>query len=133
MRILIEDFNSPSVLFDQEISSPWAIESIKKCKKIYSLEKIDFVVGSDLINEIFSWKNCDKVLKEVKLLILRREGYPINSNTLKILKTKRVDYEISSLNIPNVSSSMIRLNKKYSDLPKSLVDIVKRNNLYLSN
>ena len=133
LKTLIKDINKSNIIFDPKISSPWAIESIKKCKKIYSLEKIDFVVGSDLINEIFSWKNCDKVLKEVKLLILRREGYPINSNTLKILKTKRVDYEISSLNIPNVSSSMIRLNKKYSDLPKSLVDIVKRNNLYLSN
>ena len=83
--------------------------------------------------DIFSWKNYDKVLQEVKLQILKRDGYPIKSNTLKMLVTKRVDFEISSLNIPNISSSNVRLNKQYSDLPKSLVDIVKKNNLYLSN
>ena len=75
----------------------------------------------------------DKVLQEVNLQILKRDGYPIKSNTLKMLVTKRVDFEISSLNIPNISSSNVRLNSQYSDLPKSLVDIVKKNNLYLSN
>ena len=133
LKTLIKDINRSNIIFDQEISSPWAIESIQKCKNIYSLEKMDFVIGSDLIADIFSWKNCDKVLQEVKLLIVKRDGYPITSNTLKMLEAKRVDFEISSLNIPNISSSIVRLDKKYSDLPESLVDIVKNNNLYLSN
>ena len=50
-----------------------------------------------------------------------------------MLETKKVMFEISSLNIPNISSSMVRLKNNYSNLPKSLIDIVKRNNLYLSN
>ena len=50
-----------------------------------------------------------------------------------IVDAKKVDFEISSLHIPNISSSKVRLNKQYSDLPESLVDIVKKNNLYLSN
>ena len=45
---------------------------------------------------------------------------------------KKVNFEISSLNIPNISSSMVRLNNNYSDIPKSLIDIVKKNNLYES-
>ena len=49
-----------------------------------------------------------------------------------MLKTSKVIFEISSLNIPNISSSMVRLNNNYSDLPKSLIDIVKKNNLYES-
>ena len=68
----------------------------------------------------------------VKLLIIKREGYPIESNTLTILETKKVNFEITSLNIPNVSSSMVRLNSNYSDLPESLIDIIKNNNLYES-
>ena len=67
-----------------------------------------------------------------KLLIIKREGYPIEPKTLKMLKTNKVIFEISSLNIPNISSSMVRLNNNYSDLPKSLIDIVKKNNLYES-
>ena len=85
-----------------------------------------------MIPEIFSWKDIDKILKEVKLLIIRREGYPIKSHALKMIETYKGNFEISSLNIPNISSSMVRLNTKYSDLPQSLIEIVKKNNLYVS-
>ncbi len=65
-------------------------------------------------------------------MIIKRAGYPIESNTLKMLENYKVNFEISSLNIPNISSSMVRLNTNYSNLPKSLIDIVKKNNLYVS-
>ena len=132
LKTLIQDINNPKIIFNQKISSPWAIESIEECKKIYALNKIDFVIGSDLITDIFTWKNFDKIIHEVKLLIIKREGYPIQSNTLKMLETNKVVFEIISLNIPNISSSMVRLNKNYSDIPKSLIDLVKKNNLYKS-
>ena len=132
LETLIKDINNPKIIFNQKISSPWAIKSIEECKKIYALDKLDFVIGSDLITELFSWKNFDKIINEVKILIIQREGYPIESNTLKMLEINKVIFEISSLNIPNISSSMVRLNKNYSNLPKSLIDIVKKNNLYES-
>ena len=132
LKTLIKDINNPKIIFNQKISSPWAINSIEKCKKIYDTDKIDFVIGSDLSNEIFSWRNSDQIIQQVKLLIIKREGYPIESNTLKMLEKNKVIFEISSLDIPNISSSMVRLNNNYSDLPKSLIDIVKKNNLYES-
>ena len=132
LETLIKDINNPKIIFNQKISSPWAIESVKECKKIYASNKIDYVIGSDLITEIFSWKNFDKIIQEVKLLIIKREGYPIKSKTLKMLENNEVIFEISSFNIPNISSSMVRLNNNYSNLPESLIDIVKRNNLYES-
>ena len=132
LKSLIKDINNPKIIFNETISSQWAIESIEECKKIYPFSKIDFVIGSDLVTEIFSWKNFDKIIRIVNLLIIKREGYPIGSKTLKMLKTNKVIFEISSLNIPNISSSMVRLNNNYSDLPKSLIDIVKKNNLYES-
>ena len=132
LKSLIKDINNPKIIFNKRISSQWAIESIEECKKIYPFSKVDFVIGSDLITEIFSWKNFDKIIYAVKLLIIKREGYPIASKTLKMLKTNKVIFEISSLNIPNISSSMVRLNNNYSDLPESLIDIVKKNNLYKS-
>ena len=50
-----------------------------------------------------------------------------------MLETYNVNFEISSLNIPNSSSSMARLNENYTNLPKSLIEIVKKNNLYFSS
>ena len=132
LKTLIKDINNPKIIFNQKISSPWAIESIGECKKIYDFYKIDFVIGSDLITEFFSWKKFNEIIQEVKILIIQREGFPIKSNTLKMLERNKVFFEISSLNIPNISSSMVRLNNNYSDLPESLIDIVKENNLYES-
>ena len=132
LKTLIEDLDNPKILFNQKLSSKWAVESIKKCKKIYEFNNLDFVIGSDLIKDIFSWKNFDKIIKEVSFFIILREGYPVKSNTIKMLETYKVKFRISNTKIPNISSSKFRLNFNYSNLPTSLIDIVKKNNLYKS-
>ena len=132
LKTLIEDFDNPKILFNQSVSSQWAVESIKKCKEIYEINNLDFVIGSDLIKDIFYWKNFDKIILEVNFFIILREGYPVESNTLKMLETYKVKFRISTIKIPNISSSKFRLNSNYSNLPTSLLDIVKKNNLYES-
>jgi len=132
LKTLINDLDNPKILFNQKISSQWAVESIKKCKEIYKLKNLDFVIGSDLIKDIFYWKNFDKIILEVSFLIILREGYPVESNTFKMLETYRVKFKISTIKTPNISSSKFRLNFNCSNLPSSLIDIVKKNNLYES-
>ena len=132
LKTLIEDLDNPKILFNQSVSSQWAVESIKKCKEIYKFNNLDFVIGSDLIKDIFYWKNFDKIILEVSFFIILREGYPVESNTLKMLETYRVKFKISTIKTPNISSSKFRLNFNCSNLPSSLIDIVKKNNLYKS-
>ena len=132
LKTLINDLDNPKILFNQKISSQWAVESIKKCKEIYKFNNLDFVIGSDLIKDIFYWKNFDKIILEVSFFIILREGYPVESNTLKMLETYKVKFKISTIKIPNISSSKFRSNFNYSNLPTSLIDIVKKNNLYES-
>ena len=132
LKTLIDDLDNPKILFNQKISSQWAVESIKKCKEIYKFNNLDFVIGSDLIKDIFYWKNFDKIILEVSFFIILREGYPVESNTLKMLETYRVKFKISTIKTPNISSSKLRLNFNCSSLPSSLIDIVKKNNLYES-
>jgi len=132
LKTLIEDLDDYKILFNQSVTSKWAVESIKKCKKIYEIDNLDFVIGSDLIQDIFCWKNFEKIIKEVSFFIFLREGYPVESNTLKMLETYNVKFKISSIKITNISSSKFRLNFNYSNLPASLKDFVKKNNLYES-
>ena len=132
LETLIKDLDNPKLIFKQEISSQWAIESIKKCKNIYKLNDLDFVIGSDLIPQIYSWKYFNQIIKEVNFFIIEREGYPVKKNNLQMMVNAKINFKISTLNIPDISSSLVRLNINYSDLPKSLIDIVKKNNLYLS-
>jgi len=132
LKTLIDDLDNPKILFNQSVSSQWALESIKKCKKIYEYNNLDFVIGSDLVKDIFYWKNFDRIIKEASFFIILREGYPIESNTLKMLETYNVKFKISTIKIPKISSSKFRSNFNYSNLPTSLIDIVKKNNLYES-
>ena len=133
LKTLIKDLDNPKILFNQRVSSQWAIESIKNCKNIYKFKELDFVIGSDLIKDIFCWKNFDNIIKEVNFLIILREGYPVESTTLKMLETCKVKFKISTIQIPSISSSKFRINFDYSNLPTSLIDIVRKNNLYGSN
>ena len=132
LKTLIKDLDNPKILFNQRVSSQWAIESIKNCKKIYEFNNLDFVIGSDLIKDIFCWRNFDRIIEEVSLFIILREGYPVESSTLEMLETYKVKFKISNIKIPNISSSKFRSNFNYSNLPTSLIDFVKRNNLYES-
>ena len=132
LETLINNLENPKILFNQSVSSQWAVESIKNCKNIYEFKSLDFVIGSDLIKDIFSWKDFDELVKEVCFFIILRKGYPIESITLKMLKTHNVKYKISSINIPNISSSKLRSNFNFSNIPTSLIDIIKKNNFYVS-
>ena len=75
-------------------------------------------------------KNKSILALAVSFFIILREGYPVESNTLKMLEAYGVKFKISTIKTPNISSSKFRLNFSYSNLPTSLIDIVKKNNLY---
>ena len=40
LKTLIEDLDNPKILFNQGVSSQWAVESIKKCKEIYEFNNL---------------------------------------------------------------------------------------------
>ena len=130
LKTLINDFNNQNISFDQDLSSPWAISSIRKCKKKYNLNEIDFVIGSDLLEEIIVWKNIDELLKEANIFIIPRINYPIKEKSLKLIKELNGKFKISLFKIPDISSSDIRKNLNYIGLPQCLIPIIKKNNLY---
>ena len=130
LKTLINDFNNPKIFFDQDLSSPWAISSIRKCKKKYNFTDLDFVIGSDLLEEIIVWKNINELFKEANLLIIPRIDYPIKEKNLESIKKLNGKFRISLFKIPKISSSNIRGNLNYSGLPKCLIPIIRKNNLY---
>jgi len=130
LKTLINNLKNKKIKFDQDISSPWAITTIKKCKEKYLCNYVDFVIGSDLLEEIHKWRNIIQILKEVKLLIVPRENFPINQENTNFITKNFGKYEISHLKIPKISSSMIRENQDYDGVPKSLISTIRVNNLY---
>ena len=133
LETLIKNLNNPKILYDQNISSSWAINSVEKCIEKYNLNKINFVIGSDLLVQLPSWKDIDKIIAKVIFFIIPREGYPIDQSHLNFIRKYSGYYSISSFEVPKISSSAIRSDSQHTCLPKSLVPIVKANNLYNSS
>ena len=50
LKTLIEDLDNPKILFNQRLSSKWAVESIKKCKKIYEFNNLSLGVTQIGVN-----------------------------------------------------------------------------------
>ena len=54
LKTLIEDLDNPKILFNQRVSSQWAVESIKKCKTIYEFNNLFLGVTQIGINTSFN-------------------------------------------------------------------------------
>jgi len=89
LKTLIEDLDNPKILFNQSVSSQWAVESIKKCKRIYELNNLeDKSLGErkkeQLLRRKLSGNNLGgrpkiSPLKESLVIRLRNEGYSYRS------------------------------------------------------
>ncbi len=109
----------------------YTVDTLKQLKNLYSDSQIYFLTGSDVLNEIHTWKDPEKIYKLVKVVIATRPGFdefdPENHFAKKsiIVKITGVD----------ISSSQIRERVKKGQSIKYLVPLkveeyIKKEKLY---
>lgn len=81
----------------------YTIDTIKKLRKKYKHE-FSWIVGSDVLRDFKKWKDYEKLLKEVNLLVFPRNGFPIPSK----LPEGFSKVSSSELVTSNISSTIIR-------------------------
>ena len=117
----------------------YTIETLDLLKKQYGEGyEIYFVMGTDNLKELETWKEPERLLREYKVLVLGRNRDDIeqiieDSKLLKKYKDSIV--EIKGLNRINLSSTMIRYRIKNNEdvkeyVPKKVLEYIKDNNLY---
>ena len=97
------------VYLDKIVQSSRSINLINYFIKKKKINKIYFIIGSDILLELHKWKNWKKLLKLTKLIVFSRKGYDKkckNSTVVKYLKNKNIIY-IKNRPIP-ISSTFIR-------------------------
>ena len=80
LKTLIEDLDNPKILFNQSVSSQWAVESIKKSKEIYEFNQ-------ELINKVKN--NTKEVVQQNKTEDLNTE-----KSYRRKIKKKIVDKQV---------------------------------------
>ena len=56
----------------------YSIDTLKEFRRVYGAStKLFFITGSDLLKDLFSWKDVNEIFKMSKFIVANRPGYPV--------------------------------------------------------
>ena len=151
---LVEDihrYNMLKLMCEDEEKLAVSDIELRQNKQLYTIEtlallqeqygknyEIYFVMGTDNLKELDTWKEPEKILKRYKIIVLNRNDDDIkeiieNSNILK--KYKNSIIEIKEIKKIDLSSTMIRNKIKNGEninnyVPKKVLEYIEKNGLY---
>lgn len=133
LRLLIEELEPlrRNVSLHQNLSSPRALETVKRAISHWGLNvNLTFVIGSDLVSQMPRWYQIDKLLKQVRLLVVPRSGYEIDDASIEELRKLGAEIAIADLKAPAASSTAYRENGDTDVLTPPVEDYIHREQLY---
>lgn len=141
MLKLVIDKNNNFLLSDIDMNenrSLYTIETLEEIQRKYKNKQIWFLIGSDNLKEIHTWKKAEDLLSKYKIIVMERN----NDNIEEIIKQnkllnnykeniKKLNNEIRS----NFNSTYVRnqIKKQKSVkylLPDDVYEYIQKNNLY---
>ncbi len=80
VELAVEDnptFECSSLEIDSRKMS-YSIDTLKALKKKYGADnQLYMITGSDLLKDLFSWKDVNEIFKMSKFIVANRPGYPV--------------------------------------------------------
>lgn len=106
LKIITKNSKNMEVSIYEFQKRTYTYETLRHFKKLYPKDEIFLLMGSDNFNELETWKNYEEILKNYKLLVIKRMGATLKwtSETKKFKK----NIEILNLGIKKLSSTEIR-------------------------
>ncbi len=132
LNALVQSIANPKLEMVQDLSSPWTITTLQKASSYWPKADLIFVIGSDLVEQIPTWVEAKAVLKNARLGIAPRHGWPLNQCHIKTLESLGARIEILPLTIPASASSIVRKNPNPNrrHIPSVLLPLLLEQNLY---
>mgnify|MGYP006279927925 CR=1 FL=1 len=125
--------------------SDWEIEqeeksytarTVKYFKEKYNVKRVNLIIGTDSLAEIFNWYQPEYILENTNLIVAKRNDYSFT----KIMKDQRLRKYESHINILDnslieISSTMIRDFVKEDKsirylTPDKVIEYINKNKLY---
>ncbi len=109
-RKITKNYNKIKVLYlDDKIKSSRSIDVIKYFSRKKNLQKIYFIIGSDVLTDFHKWKSWKKIVKLTKLVVFSRKGYDKKSKESIVVKYLKKNNITFVQNKPiNISSTILR-------------------------
>jgi nicotinate-nucleotide adenylyltransferase len=133
LDLLIRDIQPPcyNIQLRRELSDRRSLISVEKAQAIWGEQaEYTLVIGSDLAGQIRRWYRIEELLQKVKILVIPRQGYSINSDDIKQLQKLGGDCLIADLFAPAVSSTDYREKRDDHAVIAPIKDYIDRQKLY---
>lgn len=141
MLKLVADKNESFMVSNIDMNkdrSLYTIETLEEIQKQFKNKTICFLLGSDNLKELHTWRSAEELVSKYKFLVRERnqdkmEEIIKNDKLLNCYKEnfKKINSEIRS----NYSSTYVRSQLKKGKsvrylLPEEVLDYIEKNNLY---
>jgi len=134
LAALVAAIANPRLSLEQQLSSPWSIETLERAAQCWPDHERVFVVGSDLLPQIPHWRQADQLLANVRLAVAPRQGWPLRQDDLERLGQAGAKVELLPLQIPASASRLVRQapggQPDASLVPAELWPLLCRHGLY---
>jgi nicotinate-nucleotide adenylyltransferase len=109
----------------------YTVETLRRLKEPYKESEIYFLTGSDVLDEITTWKDPEEIYKLAKIVIALRPGFdkfdPENNFAKKSIITRITGVDISSTQI----REKVRKGESIKYLvPSRVEEYIRKENLY---
>ena len=109
-------------------SKSYSINTLKEFRRIYGDDaQLFFITGSDLLKDLFSWKDVNEIFKMSKFIVANRPGYPVTDVPEEVERVVITPIEVSSEDIRR------RLKTKKSIrylVPEKVREYIEKQGLY---
>ena len=106
----------------QSEGKSYSLITVQKILEQYNIkDRLNFIIGTDAFTKINTWYKANELKKLVHFIVFPRKGDRISG-------LEDWDYEITEMDLVNISSTEIR-SGKFNNLNK-VEDYIKKNGLY---
>ena len=134
LQLLLEEIDSPNdnLKLYQAISDRRSLNTLAKARQKWG-EQAEFtlVIGSDLLPQLHSWYRVRELLQKVKLLVMPRPGYPIETQDLRVLEQIGAKFQVAQVCLPSVSSTEYRQIGEENTVTAKVQNYIQQQQLYL--
>ena len=88
--VSIERFLTSTIEVDA-LEKRYTVETLEEMKKLYPGAELLFIIGTDMFQEIESWKNYRRLFELAHLVIVNRPGFPFREDIVpfQVISEKR--------------------------------------------
>jgi nicotinate-nucleotide adenylyltransferase len=138
LEALVEAIANPRLELVQELSSPWAIDTLERARSRWPQATPVFVVGSDLVPQMPGWRQAAPLLAGLEVAVAPRQGWILEESDLERLRALGARVELLELPVPATASSRVRgaagqppdPAQVLAQVPEELWPLLRRHGLY---